>query len=83
MILLKNKDTGKELGAISEEQFQFLQGQLEEESLEDTDYWLNRDEVQVLAENGADPALITLLNSALGDGDEVEVTWERMIEPRD
>ena len=83
MLKLKNKATGQELGTITEEQLKFLQEQLEEESLEDKDYWLNRNQVEVMAENGGDPALIALLNSALGNGDEVEVVWEGSVEPRD
>jgi hypothetical protein len=49
---------------------------LEEESTTDHDYWLNRAELEILKEDGADPELLTLLEKAMGTGDEVEVEWE-------
>jgi hypothetical protein len=78
MINLKNKETGESIGSISEENLQYLIDELEEENDEDKDYWLNRAELEVLAEQGADPALIAMLESALGDNDDVEIIWERL-----
>ena len=39
MIRLYDKDSGAELGTITKEQLQFLVDQLEQESLEDRDYY--------------------------------------------
>ena len=77
MIILTNKDTGLELGSITEAQLQFLIDQLEEESPSDTDYWLNRAELEIFAENGADPELIALLEKGLGEADDMEISWAR------
>lgn len=55
LIELHDKDTGAMIGAITEEQLQFLIDQLEEENPEDKNYWLNRDTLEMLKENGADP----------------------------
>ena len=77
MIVLTNKDTGIELGRITEAQLQFLVDQLEEESPTDTDYWLNRAELEILKENGADPELLALLEQGMGEADDMEVSWAR------
>ena len=77
MIVLTNKDTGIELGKITEAQLQFLVDQLEEESPTDTDYWLNRAELEILKENGADPELLALLEQGMGEADDMEVSWAR------
>lgn len=77
MIVLTNKDTGIELGRITEAQLQFLVDQLEEESPTDTDYWLNRAELEILKENGADPELVALLEQGMGEAEDMEVSWER------
>lgn len=76
MIRLKNKETGNVIGSISEDQLQYLIDQLEEEYGEDRDYWLNRTQVEIFKENGTDPALVAILENALGAGDEVEIVWE-------
>jgi hypothetical protein len=76
MITLKNKDTQQVIGTLTPTQLQFLMDRLEEESTTDHDYWLNRAELEILKEDGADPELLTLLEKAMGTGDEVEVEWE-------
>ena len=77
MIRLKNKETGDILGAISEDELQFLIDHLEEEFEEDTDYYLNRVTVEALKDQGANRALMDILEHALGDNDDVEVVWVR------
>ncbi|WP_020558550.1 hypothetical protein [Thiofilum flexile] len=76
MITLKNKDTQEIIGTLTPAQLQFLMDRLEEESPEDHDYWLNRAELEILAEEGADAGLVELLSKAMGAGDEVEVEWD-------
>ena len=71
---LRDKETGADLGSISDEDFQFLQDQLEEESSDDTDYYINRTELEILKENGP-PGLIRMLEEAMGDRDGIEVEW--------
>jgi processive 1,2-diacylglycerol beta-glucosyltransferase len=77
VIQLIDAETGKPLGAITEAQLQFLVDQLEEESADDTDYYVNRDLLDVFAEEGADPQLLATLRRALGDRDEMDVRWTR------
>lgn len=77
MIELFDNDTGAPLGTITEAQLQFLVDQMEEESTEDTDYYVSRDTLDVFQESGADPALLALLRAALGDREDMEIRWER------
>jgi hypothetical protein len=77
MIRLKNKETGDILGSISEDELQFLIDHLEEEFEEDTDYYLNRVTIEALKDQGANRALMDILEHALGDNDDVEVAWVR------
>ena len=77
MIQLYDKETGAPLGAISEEQVQFLVDQLEEESPEDQDDYINEPTLDAFEEAGADPALLVLLRKALGDREEIEIRWAR------
>ena len=77
MIQLYDKDTGAPLGALTEEQLQFLADQLEEESPEDQDYYINAPTLDAFEEAGADPALLALLREALGEREEMEIRWTR------
>ena len=77
MIRLKNKETDEILGSITEDELQFLIDHLEEEFEEDTDYYLNRTTVEMLADKGASRALMDILEHALGDSDDVEIVWVR------
>ena len=75
MITLYNEETNATLGEITEEQLQFLEEQLVEEGAEDPDYFINQDTIDLLAQRGADPALIALLRQAVGSGEGIEITW--------
>jgi len=75
MIQLFNKENGKILGKITEQDLQFLKNQLVEESEDDTDYYLNRDELDVLKEKNAGRELIAVLELGFGDKDELEIEW--------
>lgn len=75
VIRLYDEATDQEIGQITEEQFQFLQDQLEEESSDDDDYYLNRETVELLAARGADPALLHLLRDAMGSREDLDVRW--------
>ena len=77
MIELRDKETGRTLGSIKETQLQFLVDQLEEESDTDTDYYLNRTTLDMLARQAIQPDLLTLLREALGDREEMEIEWSR------
>jgi len=77
MVHIYNDVTDALIGSISEEDFAFMQGDLEEESLEDTNYYINHATVDMLEQQGASPALVTLLRAALGDKEDVDIRWER------
>ena len=77
MIELFDNDTGAAIGAITDAQLQFLVDQLEEESADDTDYYINQETLDMFEERGADPALVALLRSALGAREDMEIRWER------
>ena len=64
------------IGEISDDELKFLVDNLEEESLEDTDYDLSRLTLEFLRGNGLSPRLAQLLDAALGDQDDVEIVYE-------
>lgn len=69
-------DTGDDIGNITDAQLSFLVEQLEEEHDEDQDYYIDRETLELLSDNGADPELIVLLEKAMGDDDEMDIAWE-------
>ena len=77
VVRLVDKETGREVGSITDEQLELLQAELEEESADDQDYWFDVASLDILEEAGTDPALIAILRTALGDRDEMELRWER------
>lgn len=77
MINLYDQATNQLIGTINDSELQFLIDQLEEESLEDRDYAINRMTVDFLETQGADPELVALLRRALGGREEVNLRWSR------
>jgi hypothetical protein len=77
MIKIYDEATDTVYGTISETQLQALMSQLEEESLEDTDYYINRATLDMFEERGVDPGLVTLLRNALGDREDMDIRWAR------
>ena len=75
MIHLSDKDTGAVIGTVSAEELQFMIDQLEEENLADQDYWLNRDTLDIFKEQGADAHLLGLLETAMGEQEEMKIAW--------
>lgn len=69
-------DTGDPIGDISDAHLQFLVDQLEEENDDDKDYFIDRDTMELLSDNGAAPELMALLEKGLGDDDEMDIAWE-------
>ncbi len=77
MIEIRDKDTGRPVGSLSESQLQFLIDQLEEESDTDQDYYINRETIDMFAELRADEGLLSFLRKALGEREEMEIQWSR------
>ena len=69
-------DTGDDIGNISDAQLAFLVAQLEEENDDDKEYFIDRETLELLSDNGADPELLALLEKAMGDDDEMDIAWE-------
>lgn len=72
---LYDKANGAPIGEISQEQFEVLQRTLEEESPDDSDYYINRDTLDILQHAGADEVLLNLLRAALGEREDIEISW--------
>ncbi len=51
----------QEIGTITESQVQFLIDSLEEEGIEDQDYYIDEELLAMLAENGCDEELLVIL----------------------
>ncbi|HJU06288.1 MAG TPA: hypothetical protein VJ692_14160 [Nitrospiraceae bacterium] len=77
MINIYDNKTNKLLGATTQEQLQVLIDQLEEESGEDQDYYVNGETLDMLAQAGATRELLALLRQALGEKGEGEIRWAR------
>ncbi len=77
MIVLALKDSGTVVGRITEEDFQFLVDQLEEETEEDTDYFITMATVDLLVQHGGSESLTQVLEQALSGSDGVELSWSR------
>ena len=77
MIQLRDKESGAVLGSITEDDLQFLIDNLEEESEDDVDYYLNRSTLEIFKEKGISSTLLSLLENALGDREDIEIEWSR------
>jgi len=69
-------DTGDEIGTITDAQLKFLIEQLEEDHEEDQDYYIDRETLELLSDNGADPELLGILEKAIGDDEHLDIAWE-------
>ena len=77
MIELKDKETGKLIGTITDAQLQFLIDQLEEESDTDQDYYINLATIENFEEQGIDDDLLKMLKEAIGSREDMEIIWSR------
>lgn len=64
------------IGEISEDSLEFLIENLEEEDSGDRDYFIDKDTLEMLEDEGAEPGLLSLLRDALGDKEEMDIRWE-------
>ena len=79
MYRLMDIEHDNEIGIITEDQVQFLIDNLEEEGVEDQDYYIDPDALNFLAENGCDEELLTMLTmltEALGGRVNIDVRYE-------
>lgn len=76
MIVLFNNDTKTRLREITPDELEFLQSHLEEESLEDQDYYIASVTVDIMEAKKESPALVELLRAEIGESEGVEFHWE-------
>ena len=77
MIDLYNAANNELIGNITDADLQVLVDRLEEESLEDKDYFIDRATIDLLADGRATDHLVGLLRRALGSSDGVDIRWQR------
>jgi hypothetical protein len=77
MIKIFNKNTNEVLGRISEAELQFLGEQLEEESIEDTDYYIRKETIDTFEKEGGSSHLVQVLRGGLRHDDAIEIRWQR------
>lgn len=75
MATLSLKESGVVLGTIDDADLQLLRDQLEEETEEDTDYYITPMTIEFLEQSGASSRLIQMLKQAVGDSEGVDVVW--------
>ena len=69
------KDSGKLLGTLTTEQLDELMELLEEEDTQDHDYYIDKDVLTFLEEEGADEAILNLIRPHVTDDEGVEIEW--------
>jgi hypothetical protein len=77
MIDLYNNTTNQLVGSLTEAELQVLIDGLEEESLEDRDYYISAATLDLLGDGRATDHLMQLLRTALGGEQGVEIRWQR------
>ena len=76
MYQLMDLEHDDEIGIITEDQVQFLIDNLEEEGVEDQDYYIDSEALSFLAENGCDEELLTMLTEALEGRVNIDARYE-------
>jgi hypothetical protein len=78
MVKVYNKATNELLGRITDDELAFLQDQLEEEGINDRDYYMRRETIEEFqASAGATEHLVTVLKTGLRNDEAVEIRWEK------
>ena len=77
MIDLYDIATNQLIGSITEADLQVLVDALEEESLDDHDYYISAATIDVIADGRATGHLVKVLRTALGSKDGVDIRWQR------
>ena len=77
MIDLYNATANQLLGSITESDLKVLVDALEEEGLDDQDYYIDTATIDVIADGKATEHLVGLLRKAVGAGDGVDIRWQR------
>lgn len=75
MVTLYDVDSGAQIGSISQAQLKALIDWMEEEYIDDRDYYVSAEEVELMEEDGIDPALTGLLRQALRGRQEMDIRY--------
>jgi len=77
MIDLYNATTNTLLGSITEADLKVLVDALEEEGINDQDYFIDKATIDVIADGKATEHLVGLLTRAVGNSEGVDIRWQR------
>jgi hypothetical protein len=77
MAQLYDAESGALIGTITARELQFLFDQLEEEGVEDQDYYIDRTTLEWFEEHGADLNLTVLLREALSGREGMDIRWAK------
>ncbi|KFN44930.1 hypothetical protein [Arenimonas oryziterrae] len=78
MITLREKDSGKLIGSITESDLKILIDALEEESSTDQDYYVDAATLDKIQEDTPYAVnTVTLLRAALGSNEGIDIVWSR------
>jgi hypothetical protein len=77
MIDLYNAATNELLGQITEADLKVLTDALEEEGVNDQDYYIDAATIDVIADGKATEHLVGLLRKAVGSSDGIDIRWQR------
>jgi processive 1,2-diacylglycerol beta-glucosyltransferase len=75
---LTEAESGALIGDITARQLEYLVDELEEESDNDRDYYIDAPTIDVLADAGADAELVDMLRRAVGSREGIEIAWARL-----
>jgi hypothetical protein len=77
MIDVYNAATNELLGHITEADLKVLVDALEEEGVNDQDYYIDTATIDVIADGKATEHLVGLLRAAVGSSDGIDIRWQR------
>jgi hypothetical protein len=77
VIDIYDENTNQLIGSITEADLQVLVDALEEESLDDHDYYITAETIDVVADGRATEHLVKVLREALGEKEGVDIRWQR------
>jgi len=77
MIDLYDDASNQLIGSMTEADLQVLVDALEEESIDDHDYYITAATIDVVADGRATEHMVNLLRKALGGKEGVDIRWER------
>ena len=77
MVNLYDAQSGAKINRITEKQLQALIDWMEEEDVEDREYYLTSEDCELMEEQGIDPTLIEVLRAALNGRDDMDLRYEK------